>query len=108
MGCLSLEGRDYNKINSYKICILKSGWKNKLTKQTESQNNILFHILNKLSKGTNIYMHISVIFVIYNICTIYIYTIPINILAILVAYKRNCAVYFINQVKQMFKTQHPS
>lgn len=34
--------------------------------------------------------------------SIYIQT-PINILVILVAYKRNCAVYFVNQFMQMFK-----
>lgn len=54
MGCLSLEGIDYNKINSYKICISESGWKNTLTMQTESQNNILVHILNKFSKEIEI------------------------------------------------------
>lgn len=54
MGCLSLEGIDYNKINSYKICISESGWKSTLTMQTESQNNILVHILNKFSKEIEI------------------------------------------------------
>lgn len=54
MGCLSLEGIDYSKINSYKICISESGWKSTLTMQTESQNNILVHILNKFSKEIEI------------------------------------------------------
>lgn len=38
----------------YKICISESGWKNTLTMQRESQNNILVHILNKFSKGIEI------------------------------------------------------